>query len=381
LGLSPAAAALAGGFMLVSQANVHAVLSNDTLSQVGGALFGYLSLYALYRGLVAGAPAERRRYLAVSPCFFAVALLFKETSGAFFLMALLIVASCAGGAWVGRAARAVPYGLVLVLYLGIRTLVVGAWPGTGGGTYAVHPGLNMFENAALLALAATTPVSSPMVYAWVREGAIAGVLAVLAAGLAFGVAVGYGLVRLRRPALVGVLAGLAVLSLAPAYVLAHVSELYVYNAMPMVALLVGAGLDRFLAYGAQRGRFGRTAASVLVLLFFLAHVASVQEKAASMAAHGERASLLLPQVVRHGAAAPPGAALVLCRTPRAGVSYSVFRVPGFDVLSYAAPVIRARAGRPALAISFESGDSEMPGTVSLALDPGGRRVAQVQRCP
>jgi hypothetical protein len=51
------------------------------------------------------------------------------------------------------------------------------------------------------------------------------------------------------------------------------------------------------------------------------------------------------------------------------------------VLSYAAPVIRARAGRPALAISFESGDSEMPGTVSLALDPGGRRVAQVQRCP
>ncbi|MBI4087762.1 hypothetical protein HY418_00020, partial [Candidatus Kaiserbacteria bacterium] len=47
LGFRKPQALLGASFMLFSQANVHPVLSNDTLAQVWSALFGFLSIWLL----------------------------------------------------------------------------------------------------------------------------------------------------------------------------------------------------------------------------------------------------------------------------------------------------------------------------------------------
>src|SRR5437867_6980887 len=106
VGFPTRAAWLAAVFMAVSQANVSAVISNDTLSQTGSALFGCVSLLAL----LGRAPAEFRPGAVRDPpgrsarmwstAAFALAALSKET-GLFFLPLLLGagLSGSASGGW------------------------------------------------------------------------------------------------------------------------------------------------------------------------------------------------------------------------------------------------------------------------------------------
>src|SRR5689334_6774040 len=63
---------LASGYMAVSQANAFAVLSNDTLSQIGATLFGCLSVWSL---LCSDKPASGRSRLVTAPYWLSVAAL------------------------------------------------------------------------------------------------------------------------------------------------------------------------------------------------------------------------------------------------------------------------------------------------------------------
>jgi hypothetical protein len=116
LGFSRLQAALGGIFMVVSQANVFAVLSNDTLSQVGATLCGCWALWNLYRAHVPSPHApddaaprnriDRGRY-AVFIVLVVFALLFKESgiSTVSLAIVLLVALKLRESGVSGRALR------------------------------------------------------------------------------------------------------------------------------------------------------------------------------------------------------------------------------------------------------------------------------------
>ena len=357
LGFSRWQAGLAATFMVISQANAHAVLSNDTLGQVGSALWGYLGLWLLYAALERLRLGEvggtwTYRWVGSVLCF-GVALLFKEVGVSFFVMmcALLGTYVLAQGQGEGRRVQRVkqaiiilaPYVMVLGAYLWARSAFAERPPALGPERYNFRFGLNVIENAALFASAAVTAISSATVYRLVSDGAVAGALAALAVSGFFWGSAAFGCYRSRRDVL-GWIAVLAILSLIPTYFLNHVSELYLYNAMPLLSILFGVGLGEVWELAKPyRARFIGVVA--LTAAFAASHVWAVEQKAALMAANGRRASTLLDQVIPYAERLPSGGKLVLLNAEDDEPAYSVFLMHGFGVLWRAERLIKARSGR------------------------------------
>lgn len=390
MGLSRRGAGVAAAVMALGQANVAAVLGNDTLSQVGATLFGYLAL-RLYG-------ASHWDGNSPSPLGFwgglvalGTALLFKE-SGIAFVLPLLALEGRVGGHYWQNEKRTALYrslgrGGVLLLvvagYLIGRTWTGAVSPGFGPGPYQYDLGVNLLRNAALFGAAATSVVPTTSVAQWAQEGAMIPLMGalVLSGGLVF--AVGYGVYRGRRWARGLVLLGLAGMSLGPVLPLNNVSELYVYSAMPPLSLLAGMGIDEALtAVSAERRRMG----VLLVGVFLCVQVGGVYQKSVLMENTGDRMHAVLPALVDHARAAPAGAALCLQTPPRHDTTaYSIYRMPGALPFHFAESVLRHRARRPDLA--FSVGTPDCTGTMSsstvvrLRLRKQGWGVERVRPVP
>ena len=90
LGFSELASGVGSIYMLIAQANAQTVLENDTLSQLGGTLCGFMSVWAAYRFSRdrntfsrERVPPARRSAYGLSIAALSFALFFKESSVAF----------------------------------------------------------------------------------------------------------------------------------------------------------------------------------------------------------------------------------------------------------------------------------------------------------
>jgi hypothetical protein len=334
-GLPVLHSALASGVMLVSQANAFAVGSNDTLSQVAGTALGCLSLWFLAEHWLPDAPAAGPRVpralaYALSVASFGLALLFKETSAPFGAMAVLLIL----GRWRHRlphrlALEALPFILVVAAYLGVRQ-----WLGIerfafGPERYDLNLGVfNVARNLALFAFQSVLPTSSVVAYEAFEARALARSLAIVLASLLVGAVLAMGVWRRRARPWTLVLAGFGVLALFPVVLINKVSELYVYNAMPFVSVLLGMALGD--AVWQARGR-RRAVWVVLLVVFFGAHAWAVHTKLALMRDCGERATAILASLEPHLAAVPPGGVLLLVNPEGEDrPAYSVFTMWGFN---------------------------------------------------
>ena len=358
----------------------------------------------------------------------ALALLAKESALSY---AVLVVFVLVYGAWrrrgdaadVGRGAVLLALACVLVtaLYFAYRGQMAPtriAWSPTDA--YGFHLGLNVLRNQAFLFGGALLPASTSDLFAAVAHRRVAvlagaGVLTALWCGL-----LAAGLWRARRP---GASAGLllaASLTTFPMTLMNHVSELYVYNLMPLLSVLVGLALAPVLAPGepaavllprrdaapttgpaangigppagssAARGAAGaaappaadagtspsglltlpdlgpparRTPVAALAILFLVTASSglAVQRKAAEMQANGRAARQLAAAVVEIARAAPPGARVVLWERPTAGRAYySVFRTTDFQGLLVAERWLRHRAERSDVTIRVLPASAEPP---------------------
>jgi len=349
IGVDGLQAALGSIFMLVSQANAFGVLSNCTLSQVGGASFGYFSLWYARRAFL----EDNRACRLASLTSFAVALLFKESSVAFLpMLPVALLASDWTSATSRKdlarktAAQFIPAVAVLIGYLVLRQ-AGGADPirlGTAS-RYEFSFGFNVLKNGASFLLSAFTPVSSVTVYELATGKHILPLLLVLLATAVFVTMVGIGIYRCRRWLWV-ILFVLAGLSLGPMLVLAKVSELYTYNAMPVVALIVGGGLGSLIS---NSGRLMKAATVTGTVAVLLSHVVAVQQKSHLMSDNGRRAAVLFDDVVEIVRTAPSGVT-VRMENSTSDRGYSIFVMPEFSVLIHAQHAIQVRAGRPDVAV-------------------------------
>lgn len=351
---APAAALAGSAVMLLSQANGGAVLSNDTFSQISGTFFGCLTLWALYRGyyrdgVTASASVSRGDYL-LALVMFVICLASKETSVSFLPMVglFLLVKNLRGGDWMRGVARTalegVPFLMLTVAYMGVRAAIGLSQPSAGGGTYGFHVGFNIVSNFAQFLAAAIVPTSSADVFVAVKERSIP-MLAVTAAGaLAFMVLVFAGLRRNGCGRLLTVIGALAVLGLFPAVLMNHVGELYLYNAMPFISVIVGAAIGALLDRERVAVGFRRAAAAMLVVLAGM-HIWGIQSKSAQMVVNGDRARRLLAQltpIVEH----TDMRRVYLVSPPDPHIEYSVFLMNGFSVFKWGAHIVWQDAGRP-----------------------------------
>lgn len=389
-GFSRLQASLAAVFMVISQANAHAVLSNDTFSQVLGAFFGYGSLWLLYIGSVYRLPlaARSKLYLTSSLVAYAVALFSKESSISFLLIIGLIVLvplkeRLRTGGLRSALMILLPYLAVTLLYFVARGMVVPTQPQIGTSRYDFRLGINLIQNAALFMAAVTVPVSSVTAFLALKRGEIGGgSLLISLSALLFVAAVAYGIWRSDRRRLSIMLMSGSTIALLPMMLLNKVSELYVYNAMPFVAILVGIALGKLIDL--SRSGLIRLGVVALVGLLVLAHANAVRQKAALMKEEGDKASALLSQILSYVDMAPVNGRLLLVNPEADQIEYSVFLVHGFKVFLNGEHIINQFSGRQDIRVKIVAmGDlsKEKPGPDALVLTLKDSDVLIYQRSP
>jgi hypothetical protein len=356
-------ALLGAALMAVAQANGAAVLGNDTMSQVGSALFGYLSLRFYGAALASG--GDNRRSYGGALVLLSTSLLFKETGFAFVLLLVLMEigsrfsvfqrgskprASVAELGW-----RLVPVLLIGGVYLIIRSHAGAVRPGFGTGDYQLSVGFNVVRNAFLFGAAATSVVSTPRMALWVQNGGWVQAAVAITGSVLFVAVVVTGVYRSGSGRKAVGLFLVAAVSLTPVILLNDVSELYVYTAMPPLCIIAGIGLSNFV----KRASGVRYAGFVTLLVTLLGtQAAGVRNKAQLMKATGDRTQAILRQVAEYGEDAPSGSVLCLqedvSRMHADTTAYSIYRMPGSAPLKFAEPMVRHRSSRSDIHFVIES---------------------------
>lgn len=349
LGFSKLGSVFGAMYMLISQANALAVLSNDTLSQVAGTLLGCVSLWFFWKFLripqTDGLSTARKQtwLFVVSLSAFVLSLWLKETSTG-FLAAILALAFVARSGTTSisiphRALYSLGFVLVTLGYLVMRASVMQFQPDP---RYSIHLGLNILENAGLLLVSALITFSSAAVFTAFRSSEYFFLVAVGATSMAFLGIVLYGLVQSQKRDQLWLILVVGLAILLPAIMIQHTSELYIYSAMPLFSILVGVGMGS--AHERVKGVL-RMAVVVLGVLLVASHMFAVQSKALHLVQNGERAQELLKQTLPFVSQVPGNGTLVLVTPTSKEPEYSVYLMRGFRVIGYGENILNLKSRR------------------------------------
>jgi hypothetical protein len=388
LGFSKLQGLLAGAFMLVSQANALAVLSNDTLSQVAGTLFGFYSLWSFYRFQVANklnsdATTTDPLYLYIaSLLFFSVSLWMKETSLS-FLLAVIILAFISAPRdkqfiLHKKVLVVLPYVFITVIYILIRSLAVSA---QADDRYTFSVGYNVIINLALTLYSAFLPISTVSLFSAFADGNTFFVVAITGMTITLMAIIILGVIRASTPSISMVLIILTFTNMFPMVVFKHVSELYAYNSMPAISMLFGIGLMTCAKQFIQR-KLSKVAFVSLLVLLFASQVVSIQQKAHLMKENGQKASSLVRQIIPYVHSVPVNGTLILLNPANTRPEYSVFLMNDFNVLKYGTNIISSLSGRNDIHIWIvsEQERARLPiPSASLILSLLGNDVKPIQK--
>jgi hypothetical protein len=373
LGVGRIEQGLASGLMLVTQLAPGAVLGNDSMSQAVSTALGTAGCILIAIAYLDWADSGRRK-LRQGPMLAGVgaisaALFFKETALGFVLTAG-VLAACAAireRTWLERcrfvARQLAPLACTVGLYLALRARSAGP-AATATEAYHASLGLNVIKNLAQCGYFLLTPISS--VFAGVSAGsrdwrtlAVCGLTAFGVAGILLA-----GVAATPRKRLVSVLGACVLTTLFPAVLLQHISELYVYNAAPGIALLLGIALAAFWRGGLAR----RTVSVAGIVLLVGGQFAADRQKAALMNGNGSSAAALIAAAREHITAMPPGGEVILTEEPSSAPTYSVYVLHGLDVLRFGAKQIGPLCGRSDVQVKI------IPKPEIQRMEPGRQRM-------
>ncbi len=344
-------AMIAALYFVVSQASVYPVIANDMVSQMMGSLFAVLTLWVIYRAGMETGTSYRVpiSQMALALCFFALSLFSKETSagiclGVFALFLVMEPPSQSVSRRILSATRlALPFGVVGILYFIMRTHASSVMPSYGAGLYQIHFGVNILKNLGLFAFETVLPFSTVLTMHEVYDRALLPLAGILAVSGLMALFWCYAIWKSERRRFLLILLGFAVLSLVPAVFLNHVSESYLYSAMPYLMVIFGMVIE-FYWRSAPRGMaFGFAA---LLAVAIVANVLGCIEKTNAMAEESSRAQILMAQIYPVISGLPPDGRLYLVNSITHEFEYSVFAMKGFGPVKYADPWILRHTARP-----------------------------------
>ncbi len=350
--VSVPSAAVATLYFATMQAATFAVICNDTMSQMMGSFFAVVTLWNLYRGMehVRSGRAFPLWRMILSAAAFFLSLASKETSAGLCLgvFALLWVMEPARGVFINRVARVLPrllpFFLLGVVYLIMRISAGSVMPSYGSrGSYELHLGLNIIKNLALFAFQGVLPFSSAAFMRAVYERNLVAQAIMMLMTALLGVAWIYGVWKSSKREIAFYMLGLAILSVVPAIFLNHVSEVYLYNALPYFTVAFGIAIEY---YWERAGQGIRIAFAMLLLGAFAANIYGAARKTAALAEESHRAQVLMAQMYPIISALPPNGTLYLVNPVTHEFEYSVFAMKGFGPVKYADPWILYHTRRP-----------------------------------
>jgi hypothetical protein len=288
--------------------------------------------------------------------------LFKETAIGYLVAATVVVLFALHKKHIGWQSAVLAFSVfaaILAIYMSLRRAVGLGMPSSG--STAVIFGMNIPRNLVQLWTAAVTPVSTVQIFVatvqheWLR-------LAALALGpLAVSVLVIYGLVH---PPLsqscrqVALFCGLMLSLLFPAFMVAHVSELYAYSCLPLIAFGLTLAIQK-----ASRARLGRTAACAVVMVLLVVQVSAIWSKADLLKQNGEASDRLVGQLVELIRGLPVGTVLYLRDLQGDQPAYSVYLERGFTPIQYAEKYISYTSNRPDVVIQWLRPNSPPVGAI------------------
>jgi hypothetical protein len=338
-------------FLIISQLNTHAVLSNDTTSQIGGTLFGFLALWIASFG---NSPTNQKiefsivfnRFLYV--CLYTIALLFKESAIGFILLLTLVI-FIKNLENKKKAIRQtfidiLPLIAVTLGYLFIRNLIGAANAQTGTERYNFHIGINVLKNYAMSIYAMFNPISSIDTFIALQNHSLLVILFSIGLSLLVMGIITIGCFQKTKRRYMVLFAILCFFSLFPMVLLNHISELYLYNAMPIFAVFIGCGFDGVLEQYRRR-RIFCILCLLLIAVIVSANLMAVFQKTHLMIHNGRQAENLLKQIIPNTQNMAPQDKLYLVNRPYQTPEYSIFIMHGFRVLDFGLNRINQLAGR------------------------------------
>lgn len=332
-------------YMLLAQVNAFAVLSNDTLSQVGGTLCGFLSLRYLLLSRQSTLVSSFNRTHLVSLFWYICALWFKESSISFLLM-LTLLTLLTGSKDIRQTFKRsmvyiAPYLCVSIIYLLIRTVVINIEPDE---RYSFQFGLQILKNVMQLIFASGVPLSTVDVFVALQTGNVVITVTAVILCSAIWFTIFYYVRQENNKRLTIDIPLLILLALFPAVILSHVSELYAYNAMPFISMVFGAGAGR-LVKQVPLGSIRKYIIVSGVCFIFLFHITAIQGKGKMMVRNGESADLLLRTIIPYVSSVEKNSTLILVDSANQRLEYSTFIMSEFSTLRFGTNIVRQMSGR------------------------------------
>lgn len=335
-GSSIGVAWLAGAVFVLSQAAVHAVCSLDTLSQLLETLLGLLAIHFLHRWTLA---PGRHFLVAGSFLCYGLALFSKELSLSLSVSLAVYLGIRVLQRRVGtlQAILALtPHALISVAYLAIRRSLHLPSGGFGDGMYDFNLQQNLVINPLLALVQSAMPMASSDVFLWAKLHWAPGLLVAgsLTAGALFLPLIGYW--KSRRWRLPACLAIGFLTTICIAFLMNHISELYVYSVLPIFGLYFAQGIAHL--WRETPHRMARSALALFVGVFLVANTISSHRKAAQVEENGRYARSMMIQLERIIRSAPLHANIVLQETS-GSPSYSIYHQRDFMRISYGPGVL------------------------------------------
>lgn len=283
-------------FLWASQASVHAIVSVDTTSMVGSTAFGFLSVYLLHRFY----NTQAKKYFIISSLVFFTSLLFKESGVSFLIMIIALIflqlKSSHPKNWAILVLHLSVYFVIFIYYFVLRKSANGISAQFAMGTYGFSLGFNTLVNYFYLIVASTLPISSAHFYKWFVEKDYWHLVFSLLFLIPYYILLVYSIIKgcISRSSFSRILLFFYLMSFIPVVLLNHVSELYAYNAMPFLALIIGFSFNEIHFFEDIKKWKGLIHGFLVLVL--VVNIWSVNAKTELMRANGLAAKQLVLQL-------------------------------------------------------------------------------------
>lgn len=254
LKFSKLTAVLSSLYFLFSQSTVHAVLSNDTVSQQISTLFGYLSIYAIYKLLKSTSRDNYVRYFSLSLLFYTIAIFSKELAVGYllFIVFLILMNSYKNKTIIYVFFVLFPFMLITMLYMFLRQSIGVSNGSIGSGGYDLHLGINNIVNFVIIIIQTAMPFSSADIFIHLKTKMLWQLIIPSIFTISVLIIPFYGFYKNKELKMLLILISMVVSVMGIAISMNHISELYVYQALPVFSFFFGYGISLILSNANNR---------------------------------------------------------------------------------------------------------------------------------
>lgn len=296
LGLSKRSSIIASLFMLFSQSSVSAVSSNDTISQLYGTLFGFLSIYILYKDFREESSKKQYHHIILSVLFYAIALFSKELSLGFLITIVSLISYFAikHNKIKSNILKILPFILVTIFYLIFRSSLELSTGQFGSERYDLNIGFNLIKNTILLLVQAFIPFSSADIFIHIKNREFQNLILPILLTLSTIIVPLYGFIKEKRFKELLLLLFFYLSIMSAAIGLNHVSELYTYQVLPIFAIFIGSGYA--MIYKNIQSKKIRQLLNIWITSIIIINISACHSKSNLLTIQGNQGINLHPQL-------------------------------------------------------------------------------------